>query len=60
MQRLAQERAEDLLNAQTGANVEVTLEIEAHVPDGAPVHVVRTVMENCRTLKFASQELGED
>ena len=38
-----------------GANVKVTLEIEAEIPTGAPDHVVRTVTENCRTLKFDSQ-----
>jgi predicted AAA+ superfamily ATPase len=38
-----------------GAEVRVTLEIEADVPSGAPGHVVRTVMENGRTLKFSSQ-----
>jgi len=35
-----------------GANVKVTLEIEAQVPDGATDNVVRTVTENGRTLKF--------
>jgi hypothetical protein len=38
-----------------GANVKVTLEIEAEIPSGVPDHVVRTVTENCRTLKFDSQ-----
>ncbi len=37
-----------------GANVKVTLEIEAEVSSGTPEHVVRTVTENCRTLKFDS------
>ena len=37
-----------------GAQVKVTLEIEALVPNGAPEHVVRTVTENSRTLKFTS------
>jgi predicted AAA+ superfamily ATPase len=37
-----------------GAKVRVTLEIEAELPDGAPEHVVRTVTENSRTLKFGS------
>ena len=36
------------------ANVTVTLEIEADLPDGAPDHVVRTVTENSRTLRFDS------
>ena len=35
-----------------GADVKLTLEIEATIPDGAPEHVVRTVNENTRTLKF--------
>jgi hypothetical protein len=34
------------------ANVEVTLKIDAEVPNGVPDNVVRTVTENCRTLKF--------
>ena len=38
-----------------GANVTVTLEIEAEIPSGAPDNVVRTVTENSRTLKFTSQ-----
>ena len=33
----------------------VTLESEAQIPSGASDHVVRTVTENCRTLKFTSQ-----
>lgn len=38
-----------------GAKVKVTLEIEAEIPTGAPDHVVRTVTENSRTLKFTTQ-----
>ena len=38
-----------------GAKVTVTLEISAEVPSGAPDHVVRTVTENSRTLKFTNQ-----
>jgi hypothetical protein len=37
-----------------GADVKVSLEIEAHVPAGVPENVVRTVTENCRTLKFTT------
>ncbi len=37
-----------------GADVRVTLEIDADIPAGAPDHVVRTVTENSRTLKFDS------
>ena len=38
-----------------GAAVTVTLEVDAEIPSGAPDHVVRTVTENSRTLKFTSQ-----
>jgi hypothetical protein len=34
------------------AEVEITLEVRARIPEGAPDGVVRTVSENCRTLKF--------
>jgi len=37
-----------------GSKVTVTIEVETEVPDGASDHVVRTVTENCRTLKFTS------
>jgi len=37
-----------------GSEVEVTLEIEAEIPSGAPDQVVRTVTENSRTLKFTT------
>jgi hypothetical protein len=37
------------------AKVTVTLEIQAEIPSGAPENVVRTVTENCRTLKFDTQ-----
>lgn len=34
------------------SSVNVTIEISAEVPTGVPENVVRTVTENCRTLKF--------
>jgi hypothetical protein len=43
-----------------GAEVRVTLEIEAILPSGAPDHLVRTVTENSRTLKFTSQGFEEE
>jgi len=43
------------LSGLVGATVTVTLEVEAVIPSGAPDHVVRTVTENSRTLKFTSQ-----
>ncbi len=44
-----------LLNAK----VKITIEIEAEIPSGAPENVVRTVTENCRTLKFENQGFEE-
>ena len=41
------------------AKVKITIEIEAELPSGAPENVVRTVTENCRTLKFDSQGFEE-
>jgi hypothetical protein len=43
-----------------GSKVTVTLEIEAEIPEGTPENVVRTVTENCRTLKFTSQGFEEE
>ena len=48
------------LSGLVGAKVTVTLEIEAEVPAGAPDHVVRTVTENSRTLKFTSQGFEQE
>lgn len=42
------------LSGLVGANLRVTLEVEAEIPDGVPENVVRTVTENSRTLKFTS------
>ena len=42
-----------------GAKMKVTLEVEGEVPGGVPDHVVRTVAENARTLKFTSQGFEE-
>jgi predicted AAA+ superfamily ATPase len=47
--------AEEVLSHLTGlvgADVDVSLEIEARVPGGVPEKVVRVVAENARTLKF--------
>jgi predicted AAA+ superfamily ATPase len=42
------------LAGQVGAEVTVTLEIEASLPGGASDQIVRTVTENSRTLKFTN------
>ncbi|MGH7032053.1 MAG: hypothetical protein ACREEZ_16710 [Stellaceae bacterium] len=43
------------LTGLTGADVTVTIEIDARLPNGATDQLVRTVTENSRTLKFDSQ-----
>ncbi len=43
------------LVGQIGAKVTVTLEVSAQLPEGANEQLQRTVIENCRTLKFTSQ-----
>jgi hypothetical protein len=47
------------LTGQVGAEVTVTLEIEAILPGSASDQTVRTVTENSRTLKFTSQGFEE-
>jgi hypothetical protein len=42
------------------SEIDVTVEIQARVPCGFPDNVVRTVSENCRTLKFKSQSFEKD
>ena len=46
------ERGDSALHGDQGADVLVTLDIRTSLPDGTPEHVVRTVSENCRALKF--------
>jgi predicted AAA+ superfamily ATPase len=48
------------LTSVLGADVEIRLEIEAQIPDGASDEVVRTVTENARTLKFDQHGFEED
>jgi predicted AAA+ superfamily ATPase len=52
--KIAEEIVQHLV-LQPGAKVEVTLEIQAQMPEGAPDNVVRIVTENARTLKFTAQ-----
>jgi len=51
--RIAEEVISSLVG-QVGADVRVTLEIEASLPKGANEQLIRTVTENSRTLKFTS------
>jgi predicted AAA+ superfamily ATPase len=41
-----------------GVRLTVTLEIAAEIPDGVPENVLRTVLENARTLNFQPGEYG--
>ena len=43
-----------------GAEVTVTLDIQARIPNGAPEHVVRAVSENSRTLNFDVHSFEEE
>jgi hypothetical protein len=52
--RIAEEIVQHL-SVLPDATVEVTMEIQAEMPNGAPENVIRTVTENCKTLKFRSQ-----
>jgi hypothetical protein len=56
--RIAEEVVQHLAGL-VGSKVEVTLEIHVEIPEGVPDHVVRTVTENCCTLKFKSQGFEE-
>lgn len=48
------------LDGLVGSTVTVTLEIDAHIPSGAPDQVVRTVTENSRTLRFTNAGFEEE
>ncbi|MCC6443202.1 MAG: ATP-binding protein, partial [Armatimonadetes bacterium] len=48
------------LTSLMGSDVKITLEIHATLPEGVPDHLVRTVTENCRTLKFTTQSFEEE
>ncbi len=50
--RIAEEVIQHL-SGLVGAEVEITLEIQVRLPDGASDKLVRDVTENCRTLKFS-------
>jgi len=47
------------LTALQGARVKIVLEVEAEIPAGVPDDVARTVLENCRTLKFSSHSFEQ-
>ena len=57
--RIAEEIVQHL-STLPSATVRVRLEIDAEMPNGAPDNVVRTVSENCRTLKFIARGFEEE
>ncbi|MFH1924706.1 MAG: Swt1 family HEPN domain-containing protein [Planctomycetota bacterium] len=56
--KIAQEIVQHL-TALVGTEVEVTLEIHAAIPDGASPELVRTITENCCTLRFENYGFEE-
>ena len=56
--RIAEEVIQHLA-AGFGSTVKVMFEIEADIPAGASDETVRTVTENCRTLRFQSHGFEE-
>lgn len=48
------------LTSLSKAGVEVTLEIQATLPNGVPADTIQTVTENCRTLRFDSYGFEEE
>lgn len=57
--RIAEEVVQHL-SGIVGAEVQVTIEVHADLPDGAADKLVRDVTENCRTLKFTDFGFEED
>lgn len=47
------------LQSQPGATIELTLEVSAKLPEGAPASLVRTVTENSKALRFKSHGFEE-
>lgn len=56
--RIAEEIVQHLTSIN-GANVEISLEIQAELPEGASEKLVRDVTENCRTLRFGNYGFEE-
>ncbi len=48
------------LALEKGADVKVTIEIIANIPEGAGERTIRTVSENCKTLKFKQFSFEEE
>jgi hypothetical protein len=48
------------LTKLSNTTVKITLEIHADLPSGATDDVVRTVLENCNTLKFTTKSFEQE
>jgi hypothetical protein len=48
------------LELEKGADVKITIEITANIPEGAGERTIRTVSENCKTLKFKQFSFEEE
>jgi hypothetical protein len=48
------------LGLEKESDVKVTIEITAYMPEGAGDQTIRTVSENCRTLKFKNFDFEEE
>ena len=48
------------LTSLSKAGIEVTLEIQGTLPNGVPPDTIRTITENCRTLRFESYGFEEE
>ncbi len=57
--QIADEVIQHLVKLES-SEVEITLEVQAKIPGGAPDDVVRTVSENCQTLKFKQFAFEEE
>jgi len=56
----AHARLARMIGTDAGANVQITIDIDADLPDGAGDKLVRDVTENCRTLKLTDYGFEED
>ncbi|MFM7601905.1 MAG: DUF499 domain-containing protein, partial [Pseudanabaena sp.] len=59
MEQVTKEVLEHLMSL-ANAEVEITLDIQVRSQEGISDTVIRTVTENCRTLKFDSQSFEQD
>ena len=47
------------LKSLKDSNIEISLEISGDIPEGIPDNVIRTISENCKTLKFKDWHFSE-